>query len=172
MRLSLNDRTIIEVLRENSRRTNTEVAFITGLSRTTVRQRIKRLIQKGIIQRFTIDVELDPAYHPIGLRAMFDVRLRRSNTCGPLFASISGWDELVACWSLAGSTDMRVMVEVANQKELDRLRDRLARHPEVGSLSTASILKTWCERVSGIHETVPEDYVITRKGKKIIDGED
>ena len=58
---------------------------------------------------------------------------------------------------------MRVLVEAADQGIIEDLRDRLARHPEVTSLTTTMVLKTWCERISGIHETAPRGYVITRE---------
>ncbi len=166
MRLSPTDRMILELLRENSRRSLTEIAAIVGLSRPTVRHHVDKLVRGNVIRRFTVEIEPTHASRAGGVRAMFDVRLRR-NVCGKVFASISGWSELVSAWSTSGSTDMRVLVEAADQTIIENLRDRLARHPEVASLSTAMVLKTWCERISGIHETAPEGYVITRDGELV-----
>ena len=166
MRLSPTDRMILELLRENSRRSLTEIVAIVGLSRPTVRHHVDKLVRGNVIRRFTVEIEPIHAARAGGVRAMFDVRLRR-NVCGKVFASISGWSELVSAWSTSGSTDMRVLVEAADQTIIEDLRDRLARHPEVASLSTAMVLKTWCERISGIHETAPEGYVITRDGELV-----
>jgi len=163
MKLSPTDRMILELLRENGRRSMTEIASLVGLSRPTVAHHVDKLVRENVIRRFTIDIETGSETRPSGIRAMFDVRLRR-NVCGMVFSSISHWSELVSCWSTSGSTDMRVLVEAADQQILETLRDRLARHPEVASLTTTMVLKTWCERVSGIHERTPEEYVITRKG--------
>ena len=166
MRLSPTDRLILELLRENARRSLTEIAGIVNLSRPTVRHHIEKLQREGVIRRFTIDIEAPDASLPGGVRAMFDVRLRR-NVCGMVYGSIRHWSELVSCWSVSGSIDMRVLLEAADQSIIEDLRDRLARHPEVASLTTTMILKTWCERISGIAETTPEDYVITRKGETV-----
>lgn len=144
----------------------TEIAAIVGLSRPTVRHHVDKLVEAKVIRRFTIDIETQDDSRPAGVRAMFDVRLRR-NVCGKVYASLAGWSELVSCWSLSGSVDMRVLVEAADQSIIESLRDRLARHPEVASLTTTLVLKTWCERISGIHETAPEEYVITRKGQPV-----
>jgi Lrp/AsnC family leucine-responsive transcriptional regulator len=57
---------------------------------------------------------------------------------------------------------MRILIEAADQSQVEQLRDRLARHPEVASLVTTFVLKTWCERISGIHESAPQGYTITR----------
>lgn len=166
MRLTPTDRIILELLRENARRSLTEMAAILGLSRPTVRHHIEKLQREGVIRRFTVDIDAPQTDLPTGVRAMFDVRLRR-NVCGIVYSSIQHWDELVSCWSVSGSVDMRVLVEAADQSIVERLRDRLARHPEVASLTTTMILKTWCERISGIEEKAPQDYVITRRGEPV-----
>lgn len=166
MRLSATDKMILELLRENGRRSLTEIAAIVGLSRPTVRHHVDKLIREKVIRRFTVDIEHMDDSLPSGIRAMFDLRLRR-NVCGKVYASISGWSELVSAWSTSGSTDMRVLVEAADHSIIEELRDRLARHPEVASLTTTFVLKTWCERISGIHETAPEEYIITRRGEPV-----
>lgn len=166
MRLSPTDKMILELLRENGRRSLTEIAAIVGLSRPTVRHHVDKLVREKVIRRFTVDIDALDDTMPSGLRAMFDVRLRR-NVCGKVYSSISNWSELVSCWSTSGSVDMRVLVEAADHSIIEELRDRLARHPEVASLTTTMILKTWCERISGIQETAPEEYVITRRGEPV-----
>ena len=166
MRLSPTDKMILQLLRENARRSLTEIAGLVGLSRPTVRHHVDKLIREKVIRRFTIEIDSIDESRPSGVRAMFDVRLKR-NVCGKLYASISNWSELVSCWSTSGSVDMRILVEASDQTIIEDLRDRLARHPEVASLTTTMVLKTWCERISGIHETAPEGYVITREGEVV-----
>ena len=166
MKLTPTDKIILELLRENARRSLTEIAANVGLSRPTVRHHVEKLQREKVIRRFTVDIDTKSESRPQGVRAMFDVRLRR-NVCGMVFSSISGWSELVSAWSTAGSVDMRILVEAADQGIIEDLRDRLARHPEVASLQTTMILKTWCERISGIHERAPEEYVITRRGEPV-----
>ncbi len=166
MRLSPTDKMILQLLRENARRSLTEIAALVGLSRPTVRHHVDKLVREKVIRRFTIEIDSQDESRPQGVRAIFELRLKR-NVCGKVYASISHWSELVSCWSTSGSVDMRVLVEAADQTILEDLRDRLARHPEVASLTTTMVLKTWCERISGIHETAPEGYVITRAGEPV-----
>ena len=161
MRLTSTDRMILELLRENGRRSLTEIAAIVGLSRPTVRHHVDKLVEAKVIRRFTVEIENLDETRPSGVRAMFDLRLRR-NVCGKIFSSISQWPEVVSAWSTAGSVDMRILLEAADQTIVEDLRDRLARHPEVASLTTTMVLKTWFERFSGIREVAPEGYVITR----------
>lgn len=166
MRLTATDKMILELLREDGRRSITEIAGIIGLSRPTVRHHMDKLIRERVIRRFTVDIDTPEASRPSGVRAMFDVRLHRS-ICGIVFSSISHWSEVISAWSTSGSTDMRVLVEAADQSIIEELRNKLARHPEVASLTTTMVLKTWCERISGIEERAPEEYVITRRGEPV-----
>jgi len=51
------DYKILEILRENARTTNQDIAKIVKLTEGAVRNRIKHLLLTGIIKRFTIDTE-------------------------------------------------------------------------------------------------------------------
>ena len=48
------DRQIIDILNRNSRTSNSEIARVLGISEGTVRQRIQKLLDNGIIKKFTI----------------------------------------------------------------------------------------------------------------------
>lgn len=48
------DRQIIDILNRNSRTPNSEIARVLGISEGTVRQRIQKLLDNGIIKKFTI----------------------------------------------------------------------------------------------------------------------
>jgi Lrp/AsnC family transcriptional regulator for asnA, asnC and gidA len=51
------DMKIIELLQENSRISYTEIAKILGVTETTVRKRIAELEKKGVIRKYTIEVD-------------------------------------------------------------------------------------------------------------------
>ena len=51
------DYRILEILREDARTTNNEIAMTVNLTEGAVRSRIKRLVLAGIIKRFTIVTE-------------------------------------------------------------------------------------------------------------------
>ena len=48
---------IIELLQENSRMSYTEIAKVLGVTETTVRKRIADLEKRGVIKKYTIEVE-------------------------------------------------------------------------------------------------------------------
>ncbi|BAB60293.1 leucine-responsive regulatory protein [Lrp] [Thermoplasma volcanium GSS1] len=49
------DRDILNLLIDNSRISNTEIAKVLNVSEGTVRKRIKKMIDEGIIKRFTVE---------------------------------------------------------------------------------------------------------------------
>ena len=140
------DRRLIALLGQDSRRTYSEMAAILQVSRPMVEERIDKLVRRGVITRFTIELADSAKPEAEGLTAFFHLQLRRP-VCRMVYASIAGWPELVGCWSIAGSTDMTVLVRCAAQEELEFLRDRLARHAEVKTLWTALCLKQWHHRL-------------------------
>jgi len=140
------DRRLLGLLRQDSRRTYSDLASTLKVSRTTVKDRIDRMRERGIVTRFTIELSSAYTEPSNGLLAFFHMQLRRP-TCRIVFESISGWPELIGCWSIAGNTDMTVFVTASTDDELEALRDRLARHPEVKTLSTELCLRQWAHRI-------------------------
>ena len=65
--LDLKDKKILKCLEENSRQSHNQIAKKAGLSKESVRYRIKQLEEKGIIQNYKVVVDIKKldyrAYH-------------------------------------------------------------------------------------------------------------
>jgi len=77
------DMKILSILQDDSRKSFVELAEELGLSETAVRNRVSRLIEKGVIKRFTIQLDLDK----IGKRISSIVCVRIGGEIGPIAAS-------------------------------------------------------------------------------------
>jgi len=121
------------------------MGVILSISRTTVKDKIDRLMDAGIIKRFTIELAETDQNTRSGVGAFFNLRLNRP-FCKAVHETISGWPELIGSWSIAGGTDMMIYVNCMSDDELEILRDRLARHPEVKTLWTDMVLRQWVNR--------------------------
>ncbi len=62
LKIDERDKKIIEILKENSRAPYNEIAKIIGISDVGVKKRIEKLVDNGIIKKFTIDVDLKKPY--------------------------------------------------------------------------------------------------------------
>ena len=105
--LDLIDKEIIDLLRENSRITNIEIAKKIKRSESTVRQRITKLIDKGIIKKFSIQV--DPL--AIGLNTIAYVGINTTpNRLLKVIKSLHKIDGIVRFFTTTG--DYMILCEV------------------------------------------------------------
>ncbi|WP_186400851.1 Lrp/AsnC family transcriptional regulator [Stappia sp. P2PMeth1] len=154
--LSPFDRRLIQLLSEDARRSNTELAALLDVSRMTVKNRIDRLLDRGVIERFTITLADEGRGKQSGESAFFHMKLRRP-FCKLVHDTIQNWPELIGAWSIAGGTDMTILVQAAGYDRLEEIRDRLARHPEVEIVWTAMILRQWTHKSSRNRDYHPND---------------
>ncbi len=136
------DRELIRLLSEDARRSNTELAGLLKVSRTTVKNRIVRLVELGIIERFTVKLAGKDRGRDAGEAAFFHMKLKRP-FCRTVYESVRSWPELTGAWSIAGGTDMTLLVQCTGLDRLEDLRERLVRHPEVEVVWTAMVLRQW-----------------------------
>jgi len=139
------DALLLALLRQDARRSFEEMAQIAGISRETVRKRIARMRQVGIIRRFTVETGAEIAEDASLMRVQFLLRLKEP-CCSRMAAFVADWPELLGAWTLSGENDFALIVEVAGPAELARLHDRLQRHPLVAGITTLHLMKTWHER--------------------------
>lgn len=149
LRITDMDRQILNLLEQDARRTVSDMAQRIGASRSAVKDRMLRLQEANVIRRFTIDIERE-AFEtgPLG-SAFLLLRLHRAD-CRAIHEAIRAWPEVLGCWSIAGDLDMVVLVSACSSGDLENLRDRLARHPLIKSLTTLSVLREWMHRPIGI----------------------
>jgi len=158
-RLTGTDRAILSALKENARQSISEIASHLGVSRTTVKNRIDLMRARNVIKRFTIELDDADNTSVTPSNAFFLLQLKR-RICRLIYESIRGWPELVQCWSLSGENDMLVQVRCSDNDGIERLRDRIVRHPEVAHAVTFMVLNEWLKRPSLDGADVkPEDFI-------------
>lgn len=117
------DRAIIRLLQENARMSYAELSRATGIPESTVRRRMDRLQQRGVIE-FTMLAE--PARLGYDVRAMIGLRveLRLLDQIG---AALREMQEVTFAAFLTGNFDVMIQVVVRSQDDLvDFLTRRLA----------------------------------------------
>ncbi len=168
-RLSRNDSLILDLLKQDAWRTISEIAAVVGLSRATVKDRIDLMRQRGVIKRFTVEVDERQQIEAYAESAFFLLRLKRP-VCRVIYGAIGRWPELLGCWSIAGDLDMVVLINAASNGEIERLRDTLARHPEVHRLQTLTVLRDWITRSQSLDpkaQTLLSDYAGIQSGDMV-----
>ena len=141
------DKNIISLLKQNSRRSVTEMAHILDTSRTNITNRISKLERKGLIKRYTIEVANQILTQATQPQAFFNLQLHGSLNKN-VEAFIKNWPDVLGLWSIsAAEVDMIILIEAPTHSEIEHLRDKLARHPDIKKIWTTIALKQYSNSV-------------------------
>jgi Lrp/AsnC family transcriptional regulator for asnA, asnC and gidA len=127
------DRAIIRLLQQNARISYAELSRATNIPESTVRRRMERLQQRGIIQ-FAMLAEPEKLGYEI--RAMIGLRVELQKL-SEIAEVLNDLDEVIFAAFLTGSFDVMIQVVVQSQEALVRfLTDKVARIDGVRSSET------------------------------------
>lgn len=130
--VSITDRQLIRLLQRNARISFAELSRVTGIPESTVRRRVERLQDRGII-RFAMIAEADRLGYDISAMIGLRIDLGRLTEIGD---QIAGLPEVVFAAFLTGSFDIIVQIVVESQPALVELLTRLARIEGIRSSET------------------------------------
>ena len=110
------DRRLLAALRINARASMTELATATQVSRATVKARLNRMIDGGVIRRFTIETDLDDRD---GVRAITCVELQGSMSRAVIRA-LRKIPEVTSLHSTNGKWDLVAEIRTDSVQAIDR----------------------------------------------------
>lgn len=128
------DRDIIEILRRDARTPYTEIAEDLGISEGTVRNRVDRLIDDGVIERFTVTTRTG------NLRAMIEIDVAVDVDTNDLSARLADWDHVEFVWQVGGDRDVVLVVDAADTRQLNSLITRARERDEIVDTTSRLIL--------------------------------
>ena len=128
------DREILTILRRDSRTPYTEIADRVGTSEGTVRNRVERLIEEGIIERFTV------ATRTGNVKAMVEIGVAVDVDTSEISERMADWPEVDFVWQVSGEEDVVVVADTADTGTLNELITRARELDEVVSTKTRLIL--------------------------------
>ena len=116
------DRKILSILQENGRITNVKLAAEVGLSPPTVLERVRKLEERGIIEKYVALV--DPAKVGLGLCAFVQVSLsfHRQQEIDRFRSEVLDFPEVLECYHVAGEGDYLLKIAA---KDIQAYRDFL-----------------------------------------------
>ena len=124
------DKKILETLRQNSRTPNNEIADKLGLTEGTIRNRIKRLIETGVIKKFTIETQ------PVQTEAIVLIRTQTGRSKETLRKIRRHVDRL---FETAGEYDIAAYLTADEIATINGIVDKL--RTVEGITSTVTLLK-------------------------------
>ena len=133
--LSPLDHDLLRLLRKNGREPFVRLANQLGTSEGTVRARIKRLSDDGVIRQFTIRTG------GANLRALIEVVTDTNVNTSKLSGRISGWRGVEVVYEVSGDEDILVIAEADGTEELNELIEKIRKLPDVRSTRSRLILR-------------------------------
>ena len=143
-RIDTTDRRILEILQENARTPNAEIARRLDMAASAIHERIRKLEERGVIRGY--GVRLDPTSVGAALVAFVllrtDEKLGDQQVCGAL----AEMPEVLEVHDIAGEDCYLVKVRVRDTTHLHRLlRGRIAEIELVRSTRSIIVLETFKE---------------------------
>ena len=129
------DAQILSLLTADGRMSFTDLGKATGLSTSSVHQRVKRLEQRGVIKGYGASVDYDQVGRP--LTAFISIRPIDPSQPDDSPERLRGITEIESCWSVAGDESYILKVRVARPTDLD---DLLARVRGAANVSTRTTI--------------------------------
>jgi len=136
------DDQLIALLQDNARLSTVALAKAVGLSRSTVQERLQRLERAGVIAQYT--VRLGSTGEP--LRAWLLLRYAEGFSCDDVMPQLNAMPQVQACHSVAGETDMLVLVQADTPSMLSDVREAIAAFKGIDDVTTLPVLRTLLER--------------------------
>ncbi|KQL45689.1 transcriptional regulator [Brevibacillus choshinensis] len=113
------DEEILRLLKENGRMTSSEIGKQVHLSVPAVSERIRKLEESSVIERFT--VKLGREQIGLHLIAFIMVQLEKPEHVDGFRATILQTDSVLECHHMAGSYDYMLKVALPGTRELEQL---------------------------------------------------
>jgi DNA-binding Lrp family transcriptional regulator len=128
------DRQILGTLRRDARTPYTEIADEVGTSEGTVRNRVERMMDDGVIERFTIST------HTGNVKAMIEVSVAVDVDTKEISERMAEWEEVDFVWMVSGEQDVVLVVDAADTRGVNDLITQARDQDEVVSTQTRLIL--------------------------------
>lgn len=127
MKLDAINTKILSELSKNARASFTEIGAKVGLSSSSVAERVKKLEDTGIIEKYQIRL----SYFNLGYQLKAIITLKAfAGKLKPFLASASGFKEIIRCYRITGNENIIMEVILNDHKHLERFIDQLIAYGE------------------------------------------
>jgi Lrp/AsnC family transcriptional regulator, regulator for asnA, asnC and gidA len=117
------DSSILRLLRENARMSFTEMSRITGISDATIQNRLKRMRERGIIERLTVIANPEATGFAVTAIMLVQTDTEKHDEAKIALSKLS---EVSEVYSVLGEYDLFVKVWAKSLEELNRIiNDRI-----------------------------------------------
>ena len=138
------DKKILNILQEDARITNVQLASKIGISPPAMLERVKRLDKNGVIRKYA--ALLNPEKIGMDTFAIVTVSLsmHQKSTIDNFAKVVGNFDEILECYHVTGESDFLLKIAVKNIREYENfILDKFTKVKGVNKINTSFILSTF-----------------------------
>ena len=129
------DKNIIAIMRRDSRCPFVEIANQLGVSEGTVRSRVHKLTEEGVIRGFTIKTSSK------NVKALVEIKIDVNTDTQDIARELAGYEGVTEVFEVTGDQDIIAIVDVESSQHLNEIIERVRRYDNILSTRTRLILK-------------------------------
>ncbi|MFX1297398.1 MAG: Lrp/AsnC family transcriptional regulator [Promethearchaeota archaeon] len=109
------DRVILEELKEDSRKSYSDIGEVVEKTEATVRRRVKKMIKKDVINKFTIDYDLNH-HHKVHATIKIEPDFKDIKR---IIKELNQIDEITNIWRLSGDCGILITLEMPSIEDFN-----------------------------------------------------
>ena len=148
------DRRILELLQEDARISNADLAANIGLSPSPCWRRVRALEERGVIRRYVTLVTPEAIGLPVNVWVHVTLDEQVERRLEHFEKAIVARPEVMECYLMTGESDYLLRVVVPDIKAYDAFYKRLIRHTDIADVSSSFAME--CIKYT---TALPLDYV-------------
>ncbi|MDC7950717.1 Lrp/AsnC family transcriptional regulator [Methanomassiliicoccaceae archaeon COG_1] len=129
------DKRILDIMKKDSRSPYVDIAEKLKVSEGTVRSRVHKMTEDGIIRGFTIITSSK------NVKALVEVRIDVNTDTEAIAKELSHYEGISEVFEVTGDQDIIAIVDVESSQSLNEIIERIRRYDNIISTRTRLILK-------------------------------
>lgn len=144
MNLDNTDKKILNILQENARITNVQLASKIGISPPAMLDRVKRLEINGIIRKYAALLNPEKVGKNTFALVSVSLTMHRNTIIDDFTKAIKKFDEVLECYHVTGESDFLLKIAVKNIQEYEHfIIEKFTKIKGVNKINTSFILSTF-----------------------------
>lgn len=135
---------ILSLLQNNARMSYTEIGQIIGMSSSSVKERIERLEENGIITQYTIKVDNEKLGYPITAIILLSCSGAYTPKEQVIVDMLSKYKQVVECLRISGKNDFLIKVTVVSMEEYKEINNILGKF---GQIETSFVVTSFINNI-------------------------
>ena len=148
MRLDTTDRKVLNLLQQDGRMTNAELAERINLSASACLRRVRRLEDAGVIVGYAALVDQGAVGRSTSVFVEVTVGSQSEVSLEAFERAVQGCADVMECYLMSGEADYLIRVVAADSTDFERVHKTLTRLPGLARTRSSFVLRTICKKTA------------------------